>query len=37
MQEVMEELDPSLEPIMSKAVIKVGHHPSPSPRAQPQL
>ena len=25
MQEVMEELDPSLEPIMSKAVIKVGN------------
>ena len=25
MQEVLEELDPSLEPIMSRAIVKVGH------------
>ena len=35
-QEVLEQLDPSLEPMMSKALIKVGAHPSPMPNPSPK-
>ena len=40
-QEVMEQLDPSLEPMISKAVIKVGAPlrpmPNPSPKPNPSF